>query len=368
MLSKIFSGGGILLLLLSFFGCDPKNQTPEDKFDRKAMLENIASSVIIPAYNDFQVKVNSLETSVNSFTASPDATTLNSVQNEFTEVYKSWQYAEMFEFGPGETESQRLNFNSFPTNTAEIENKLSTEASTITVEKIRNYLANLRGLPALDYLLFSGTQAEIVAKFSTDNTAERRKEYLKAVISDLKERSSNIVTSWNTNYKSQFTADLSLSHGSPVNLYVNQLNYQLEHLTKQKIGLPLGKMSAGVTFPDRVEGYYSGISTQLAIENLKALKKAFHGGSGQEQGLDDYLKYLNDIGIENGISTYVSQRFEIALTTGYAVTMPLNKAVSQQTAEVENFYLELRKLLIPLKTDMPNLIGTEITYIDNDGD
>ena len=57
-----------LILLVS---CEPDNHDDHDdngdNFDRTAMLINWADNIIIPAYDDFHVSLNSLNEAINSF-------------------------------------------------------------------------------------------------------------------------------------------------------------------------------------------------------------------------------------------------------------------------------------------------------------
>ncbi|MBO9572997.1 MAG: hypothetical protein J7497_12455, partial [Chitinophagaceae bacterium] len=54
-------------------GNDNNNGTSNDEF-KSGMLINYADNLIIPAYTDFQSKVNTLETTVNIFLNAPSST------------------------------------------------------------------------------------------------------------------------------------------------------------------------------------------------------------------------------------------------------------------------------------------------------
>ena len=51
-----------------------------DRFDRKAMLQNWADNIIIPAYTQLVARLNTLKTSANTFTTTPNETHLTALR------------------------------------------------------------------------------------------------------------------------------------------------------------------------------------------------------------------------------------------------------------------------------------------------
>jgi len=51
---------------------------------------------------------------------------------------------------------------------------------------------------------------------------------------------------------------------------VNQFNFNYENLKNARVGIPLGKKSLGVLYPNKVEAIYNAQSITMAIEQLKA--------------------------------------------------------------------------------------------------
>ena len=68
-----------------------------DGFDRTSMLINWADNIIIPAYNDFYVSLNSLDDAVNNFVSDPSDNLLQEVSEAWLNSYKYWQHIEMFD-------------------------------------------------------------------------------------------------------------------------------------------------------------------------------------------------------------------------------------------------------------------------------
>src|SRR4029078_3713778 len=132
---------------------------------------------------------------------------------------------------------------------------------------------SIQGFPALDYLLFS---ANAVQKFSAPG-AENRKKYVQDIIIRMKWLVSNTLSQWNGSYKATFINSTQTNVGSSIGYLINQFAFELDALKGPRIGWPFGKRSNGIVFADKCEGYYSGISSALAVANLTSLKNYYTG-------------------------------------------------------------------------------------------
>ena len=133
--------------------------------------------------------------------------------------------------------------------------------------------------------------------------------------------------------------------------------------------LPIGipnftefRITAGIVFADKCEGYYSGLSKALAVANLTSLKKYFTGGNGN--GIADYLVKLQ----KTELNSEVLAQFDIALAALAAIPDPMSDAFTSSATIVDNAYSEVQKLLTLIKTDVASATAVQITYMDNDGD
>ena len=357
------------LLLLTFglftFG-SCKKEPPVEDFDRKEMLANIGNNIIVPEYAAMAENVNDLQIAANTFTVNPAQNTLEALQNEFKEAYLQWQRVSVYEFGPAEQVVLRSNMNIFPTDTAKIENNITSGSYDLGTAS--NLTA--KGFPALDYLLFSGSQTEIINEFSS--TA--RQTYLKDIISNMKSLVDNVHQQWIStggNYINTFKNATGTDVGSSLGMLINQFNYEYELVKNAKIGIPVGKKTLGIPQPKKVEAYYSGISVELAVENLEALERLYLGiGKNGADGtsLDEYLVHLNAKHNNQLLSDAIKAQFDVVLNTVAAMPSPLSDAVVNNPQPVNEAYLEIQKMVVLIKTDMPSAMGVLITYQDNDGD
>lgn len=363
----------VLLLIFIFTGCkdDPEeNNITTDNFDRRAMLSNTGNSVILPAYADLVISVDSLEIYASAFNTNPDLVSLGSVQQSWLTAAKNWMHCSAFEFGPASTVLLRQTVNTFPCDTVQVNSNISS--GTYDLSAVSNLDAI--GFPALDFLLFRGTDALVVAEFSTTPNALNRKNYLLDVISDMKSKINQVNTNWlasGGNYISTFENSTGTDVGSSIGFLVNQLNFDYEILKNARIGIPLGKQTLNIPLPEKCEAVYSGYSLELAVEHVRAVENIFCGKTKagvDGSGLDDYLDYLGATTSGNNLTLTIKNKFVEIITALQNVTGPLSDAVVTNPAQVEIVYTKILEGLILLKTDMPSALGVLITYQDNDGD
>ncbi len=350
-------------------GCKKENPAPdepEDTFDRTSMLTNFADSLIIPQYTALSAELAILEVQANSFNAAPDVAELNALRAAFQQAYYAYQSVSIFEFGPAETESFRLNCNTFPTDTAQI--ILNVSNGTYNLFLASNLDA--KGYPALDYLLYGRnvSDATIVSYFAT---SANRRTYLSDLVQHLRTHTQNVLNAWLNTYRGTFIASNGNSIGSSLGYLVNQLNYDLELIKNAKLGIPLGKMTLGIPVPEKCENYYSGQSVWLASAALNNIENCYLGRStngNDGSGFDNYLDHLGAQYQSGTLNAAIQSHFLDAKVKLQAVPDPLSTQVVSNPAVVDTAYRAVQRLLVLLKTDMPSNLGIVITYQDTDGD
>jgi predicted lipoprotein len=346
---------------------DGGSKTPDkgSSFDRKAMLTNISNNVIIPAYNAFQTNVNSLDAAVTAFNTAPDNAKLLTLQTAFKAAYLQWQATSEFNFGPADQASLTANTNIFPATVSLINSNISS--GTYDLGQLTNLPA--KGLPALDYLLF-GTGADnnaILAQYTSDVNAAKRKAYIAALSADLKKNVTAVTAAWNGAYKTTFVNADGTDAGSSVSLLINQMVIDYENLKNNEIGIPAGIQSMGTVLPEKVQAYYAKNSIQLALAHIQAVQNIYLGKDGL--GLDDYL-ISADAKLTDGtpVNDLIKNQFATAITKLNGLKDPLSDQIKSNNAAVLATYTELQKLTVYLKTDMTSALGIAITFVDTDGD
>jgi predicted lipoprotein len=371
----ILSFAAIILLSVNF-SCSkgsPGNNTPAIK---DSILLNIGDNIILPAYQSLATAVNSLDSSITDFNASPNSIKLSNVQALFITAYTDWQSVSEYNyFGPAASVEPTLaSINIFPTNIDTINNNITVNNDNV------NAIANTdaKGFPALDYLLF-GSGNNTLANYTTDSKATNRQKYLAAVSADIKTEINNVLSGWsasNGNYINTFVSGSGNSVSSSLGLLLNSIDQDFEILKNDRLGIPLGKIPVGSSLPlapTYVEGYYSGMSTQFALAQLKTMQGLYLGTTGQGNGLG-LINYLQKAEQQNPnlkyngglLSDTLKADFTLAISDLQAIPNPLSQNLSNPN--VSAAFAECQLLVTLLKTDMPSDLGVLINYGDNDGD
>ncbi len=341
-------------------------EDPADTFDKSGMLNNYADNVILPSYTTFSVSLDSLNNAYNTFKASNSLSDFQFLKHKFISAYFKFQACDLFEFGPAESATFRFGCNVFPADTGQI--RININAGTYNLNAVSNIAAI--GFPALEYLFYGSAPSEtaIVQTFTNTN----RKQYTTDLLNDMRSRLAGIISSWNGSYKNTFITSLSSDLGSSIGYLVNQLNYELDHLKNDELGIPLGKRSLGVAYPNKTEAYYSQIySVQLAVTTLNQIENVYLGrrpSGNDDKGFDDYLEHLGTSYNGGTLNQAIKDQIGAARTKLAAIPNPLSAQMTNNTAPVEAAYQELVKLLVLMKTDMTSALGVIITYQDGDGD
>lgn len=361
----------VLLYSCSKSSSEPNPGETPGTFDKTAMLTNYADNVIIPSYVELQEDLNVLENAVNTFADNPSLASQSAAMIPFTDAYVSYEYVEVFNFGPAGTAQldYYMNFSggfdySFSQNgvlagysvdSTAIENNISSGTYDLTIYDRNNFYS--QGFPALNYLLFGPNAIE---KFGSN--AANRAKYLKDVVGRMKTLVDKVVSDW-SGYRSTFIGNTRSDVGSPLGNLVNMLAYEMDMLKGPRIGWPFGKQSNGIVFASKSEGYFAGIGSQLASANIRGVKNAYVGGSGSK-GIGAYLISLK----KEALHTDVLVQFDLVIQKLDAIPDPLSASFVNNATQVEDAYKEIQKLLTLLKTDVSSALGVQISFMDNDGD
>ena len=377
--TRLFAASAAAILTGMVFSCNKSGgasnsgTTTGNSSGKDSILLNIGNNIILPAYQSLSVSVNSLDSAIGDFSTSPNSTKLSNVQNLFKSAYIAWESVTEYNyFGPASTAQPVLpGINIFPTSTTTIENNISTNNDNV------NTFANTaaKGFPALDYLLF-GAGSSTLVNYTTGAEAANRKAYLAAVSADIKTEVTAVLTGWSSsggNYINTFLSGTGTSVSSSLGLLINSLDEDFEILKNDRLGVPLGKIPVGTTspvLPKEVEAYYSGISAQLALAQLKTVQGIFLGTAGQGNGLGLINYLINAKAKYNGglLSDTIKTAIALAVSDLQAVPDPLSQTIQANPAGADAVFTRIQQLVALLKTDMPSSLGVLITYGDNDGD
>lgn len=359
--------GLVLAVLTAAISCNKeKNTNPGNNsgLDRKPMLENYTNNYIIPAYDDLVIKLQALQSNAESFTANPNGSTHNDLFLSWFIAYATWQKIDMLEFGPAERVGLRVYMNIYPVTVSKLNNNIAS--GTYNLEEFGN--RDVQGFPALDYLINGST----VQSYITGPDATNKKNYLKAVIAKMLEKTTAVKNEWGS-YKSTFVSatgtDVNSSLSQMVNAYV--LYYE-RYLRSGKIGLPAGVMT-GIPKPEIIESfYYQTGSKDLAKAALTAVMDFYSGKSYDGKSSGESMKsYMTALGTKDDagklMADVITHEMQEA-SAAFISSGTLYNNIQNDRPQILTFYEELQDVVPLLKVDMVSAFSISITYTDNDGD
>ncbi len=351
----------------------PTTNTEQPTLDltsvRKDIATNLATGIIIPAYENLQAHTNELSSTIEAFNNDPSEISLVAAKTALKNSWLAWQSANIYMFGPAESVALRKSLNTYPTDVTQI------SANIQTGDYILSSLANQAavGFPAIDYLLngVGADNADIIVQYR--GAIDGQKQYLADLANDIKTRVDQSLNGWaidGENYTATFTEEnaLGIDVGSSLSTIVNAIDLHFQRFVRDgKVAIPAGVRSAGVPRPKAIEALHGAYSVALLKESLLAYEKMFMGiaADGTDgAGLYDYLVAIDAKDLADDIQT----QFDVTQLAIDNLSDPLANQIDTDLDAMTNVFIEMQKLVVFIRSDMASLIGISITNQDNDGD
>lgn len=356
------SVGYVLLLSATLlFSCKDKVGDEDDKtpFNKGEMLENVSANIILPSLNQFDAEISDLQSSFATFKNDPTTANLHEVKTHWKASCLTWQTLKIFDFGPIRNIGFKSATGTYPVDPSKIQSNITSGSYNLASASNLDAV----GLNALDYLLFND---EALSEFQTNPAYAN---YTEEVIQKLSSETQTVVNGWST-YRGTFNESTGTSSTSAFSEFVNEFNRDYELAKTAKIGIPIGKANLGLTNPEYVEARYSGISFELLIESIQALKATYNGVSFSNDtdglGFSDYLVQLEKTNLDD----IINDKFDLILVNAEGFSVTLEEAINDPSMvnQLDELYLHLQQQVVNIKTDMTAAFGVLITYQDNDGD
>ena len=358
-----------LILLLSFLlgGCPSADNGVPDSFDRKAMLSDLASKLIVPSYSALNSTLDKLQNAVDQFTLAPSKESLDNVRDIWKASALQWQDVVSFDFGPAETLYGNLSVNAatFPADSAGIEAFVTASDTTL-----QNYERDTRGLYGIEYMLFAFSDSTTVQQFA-GNMGKLRGAYLRSITRKLNADVKQVYQAWVSGFEADFISRNGTDAGSGTSQLFNAMNIGYELIKNYKLGIPLG-LRAGQSNvePNKVEALYSGLSMSLIDRHYHAVMRVWEGRSFEGAkilGFKDYLQV-----VPNGPQLVTETDKQAAAVEAALLAVPTSSALSNQIVSNPQpaiaLHTEMQKLTRFLKSELSSLTGLAITYASGDGD
>lgn len=352
-------------VFLALTACDTDSDLNNCDFDESAMLTNYAENIIVPRFESLGEELTELEAATTTFVADPTSSTLLSLKESYAQAYVSYQRCSSFTFGPGLINGIpfRDRFNIFPTNTNVINQNIAAGTA------VSGSPQSTVGFPAIEFLIY-GDETQIIESFTTANDAANRKTYLSQLVAELNSTTSSIISGWGS-YESSFISNTGSAAGTSLSELANEFNRDYEIMKNFKFKVPVGRLNAGVPLPEKVEGYYSGITARLTEEQMNGLKD-FYLGIGENGsdglGLDDYLECLDAKTGTESLPESIEDKMHDILTKVDLLTDPMSEQLQSNQSVVDDVYLEMQSMVPLVKHEMTSAFAVQINYESGDGD
>ncbi|HIG73654.1 MAG TPA: hypothetical protein EYQ24_03480 [Bacteroidetes bacterium] len=359
---------GLTALLALGAACDAADDGDARADVRRAMLTDLADRVILPAHASIVAEAGTLADATQALDADPTDETLEAAREAWVSAARSWQRLAALNLPGVKFGLYHNRIATRPANVTAVEEVIGG-TETISAALVESRGSNVRGLPALEYLLFGD---DALARLADP----RRRAYARFVAADVLSQAEALQTKWSAGGGDEIGMFLAAdTEGrnlqSSVSRIVNELAMVAEDLRYETIGRPLGVArtpedeSTGPQ-PGLVQAPYAGVSVALYRETLAGVRALVTGGGGT--GLDDYLVALGAEIDGQPVGAAVLAQIDATDAAAAALQAPLREAVVSDPEGVRAVYDEAGELLRLLKTDMANWLGVSITFSDNDGD
>lgn len=358
------------------------------------MLTNLGESVILATYREFETAAETLRERTAAWAASRSEADRTAAQQAWSEAIDVWQRAEVYQIGPAGVmgaiaggEDLRDEIYSWPlVNPCRVDQELAErtyeDPAALAAEAV-----NVRGLDALEYLLFYDGASNACAPNATLNTSgawaamddtertARRAAYAASAAQLVAASATELRTAWDPaggNFvESLASAHAGSAHYSGTQAALNALSdamYYLETETKDmKLGTPTGLIGCSTeTCPTALESKHAKRSKEHVRANLVGFREIFIGGKQGADGLgfDDLLRdvgqgeladeMIRRIDHAIGVIDAFEGNFSDVLATDRARVVEVFDAVKQVTDLLKTQFITVLNLEAPARAEGDN--------------
>ena len=372
---------GVLFLALQPQACrdEATSHTLQDNSDVKPFLTDFATNVVSERLTVMSAQnaalISTLEDAVSDV-SNPDL--LISAQQQWFDTMVQWQELEVMQvasLGSSLTavggQDVRDNVYSWPlSNPCRIDQVTASQGYS-DAGFIDTALVSMRGLDAIEYLLFAPIETECPSQVPplSDGTwaalteadiQSLRLEYALVLARSIQDDLTVEERLW----VKDFPFELYESESKALNAVFNGMLYAEEMIKERKLHHPLGlKDECSVDCHLEVEGVYANVSTEFLVANLKGLAAIVEGTDS-----GGFRQVLVGIG-EEGIADEFEQTINGLVTQLEEIDEPLVDLIESDPEKLDALQEDLSNLTSLLKWDIATVLEMEIPQTsagDND--
>jgi uncharacterized protein len=337
---------------------------------RRLVVSEVTNTVVLPTLDDLVTQNTALRAAIEPFALEPSAQSLTQSQDAWRAARAPWKESEAFGFGPAADLRLTDQLDQSPADRIDEELTVTTP---IDAAYVANLGANRKGYHAIEYLLFNGGDAEVLAQLTSGPQAERRRALLPALARDLEQTSLTLRSAWQTdgdNYAAVLTQPGAGNERYPtiksvVDAFVNESIFLSELVAVARLGKPLGMATGGTPQPELEESGPSDNSLADMASNLYSVRNVYFGTrTGVPEGGLGQLVAAQSPAAHRAVLDALAG----ALGAIEEIPRPFSTAVEEHRAEVERAYDAVKVLQRVLATEVVAVLGSTLKFNDNDGD
>lgn len=342
-------------------GADEKN------FSREAMVRALAQNVIAPGYATLAANSRALADSVERLKTSQEQAELDRAREAWNATLLSAELLRSFQTGPIADRESSSTFYYWQAIPSRIDEVINDQSHTIDQTLLDNAGATVKGLFAMEYLLFDrqagrpGEPAESARALDLLSASPQRRAYLAAVARDVANQAAKISADWAAPDAKSEVKKFAADGQASVNLLVNQLTQSIETILENNLRFVLNLPAPIDRQLNRIKGSRSGSSLKGVIAALEGVEKFYRGENGP--GLRDSLKRINAT-----LATRVQDKLTAAIAAAREIGLPLERAAVDKRDALQNAMNLTYELEILFKVDLASALGVTITFTSGDGD
>lgn len=323
-------------------------------------MGHLAHVIAVPEFQRVSSDLDALEDAVTALCEAPDAPRLEAAQAAWRDARASWIATTPYWFGPVTERRARTRLDWGMVDYTRIETTIAQRDST-SAEDAREFLpATVRGLGAIEHLLFGDPSDLTVIELE----AGPRCEYLVAITQVAAAEGRAVSDDWTNGYAERLAgeADASLSVDDAVNFTVGTQVHLLRRLADMEIGPALGTTSPDPII-EAIPGDGAAHDTEDYRRQVGSIESIYLGPDADGSGLTRLVRARSADADER-----VRAALEDATGALAEVDGSLKDAAMARTPEILRVYQTLKALQLVWNTEVVSLLGVTVGFSDADGD
>ena len=337
---------------------------PAEGPSRREVLAHLADAVIVPGQARLASDAAALADKLAAVCVAYDPALHADVQAAWRAVRADWSVASAWAFGPVATQMQAGPLDFWPVRVDTIEAKIAEAPAKIDAAYIDALGTSAKGMPALEYLLFT-------PDFLDAPDRARRCPYASALAADIARRAEALSSAWDPAYAAALASagdgsDIYTSEQAGLDAVVNATIENLYRMVKDKLDRPLGNLTGSDPDPEALESRFSGTTRDDLEANLRGFASVYLGADGEPGGQPGLgaLVAARDPALDDRILA----QHGVARDAIASVPEPFSKAIVEHRGDVQRARDEIDALRRLIKLDVASLLGVTLMLSDNDGD